>query len=79
MKIKECLAKMKNKEKKNEFKAQNTKWTFTAEVYDEICNERTDTVSRIKEALDYENGFENIDIDKLTPMMKIYCETKEQY
>ena len=22
---------------------------------------------------------ENIDIDKLTPMMKIYCETKEQY
>lgn len=37
MKIKECLAKMKNKEKKNEFKAQNTKWTFTAEVYDEIC------------------------------------------
>ena len=22
---------------------------------------------------------ENIDIDKLTPMMKIYCKTKEQY
>ena len=37
MKIKECLAKMKNKEKKNEFKTQNTKWAFTAEVYDEIC------------------------------------------
>ena len=35
-----------------------------SKVYDEICNERTDTVSRIKEALDYENGFENIDIDK---------------
>ena len=22
---------------------------------------------------------ENIDVERLTPMMKIYCETKEQY
>ena len=28
---------MKNKEEKSELKSQNTKWTFTAEVYDEIC------------------------------------------
>lgn len=28
---------MKNKEKKSTFKDQNTKWIFTAEVYDEIC------------------------------------------
>ena len=36
MKIKGCLAKMKNKEKKNTYKDQNTKWIFTADVYDEI-------------------------------------------
>lgn len=28
---------MKNKNNKREFKAQDTKWIFTAEVYDEIC------------------------------------------
>ena len=42
-----------------------------SKVYDEICNERTDTVSRIKEALDYENGFENIDIDKFLKIKEL--------
>lgn len=37
-----------------------------SKVYNEICNERTNTVSRIKEALDYDNGFANIDIDMCT-------------
>lgn len=32
--------------------------------YVEICRMRTDTVSRIKEAIDYDNDFANIDIDK---------------
>ena len=42
-----------------------------SKVYDKICNERTDTVSRIKEALDYENGFENIDIDKFLKIKEL--------
>lgn len=39
--------------------------------YKEICNERTNTVSRIKEALDYDNGFENIDIDKFLKIKEL--------
>ena len=42
-----------------------------SKVYNEICKERTDTVSRIKEALDYENGFENIDIDKFLKIKEL--------
>lgn len=39
--------------------------------YNEICNKRTDTVSRIKESLDYDNGFENIDIDKFMKIKEL--------
>lgn len=39
--------------------------------YKKICNERTNTVSRIKEALDYDNGFENIDIDKFLKIKEL--------
>lgn len=39
--------------------------------YKEICNKRTDTVSRMKEALDYDNGFENIDIDKFLKIKEL--------
>lgn len=39
--------------------------------YKEICNKRTNTVSRIKKALDYDNGFENIDIDKFLKIREL--------
>lgn len=39
--------------------------------YKEICSQRTDTVSIIKEALDYDNGFENIDIDKFLKIKEL--------
>lgn len=42
-----------------------------SKLYNEICKERTDTVSRIKDALDYENGFENIDIDKFLKIKEL--------
>lgn len=52
------------KEKLKEIREEN-------KVYNEICKERTDTVSRIKEALDYENSFENIDIDKFLKIKEL--------
>lgn len=39
--------------------------------YDGICKRRTDTVSKIKEALDYDNGFANIDIDKFLKIKEL--------
>lgn len=39
--------------------------------YDEICKKRTDTVSKIKEALDYDNSFANIDIDKFLKITEL--------
>lgn len=39
--------------------------------YGDICKMRTDTVSRIKEALDYNNDFENIDIDKFLRLKEL--------
>ncbi len=39
--------------------------------YEEICKKRTNTVSRIKEALDYDNGFVNIDIDKFLKIKEL--------
>lgn len=39
--------------------------------YDEICHKRADTVSKIKEALDYDNGFANIDIDQFLKIKEL--------
>lgn len=39
--------------------------------YEEICKKRTDTVAKIKEAIDYDNGFANINIDKFLKITEL--------
>lgn len=39
--------------------------------YKEICKKRTDTVAKIREAIDYDNDFANIDIDKFLKITEL--------
>lgn len=69
--IKALLSETNEKKRLFDSLKEKLKGIRESKVYNEICKERTDTVSRIKEALDYENGFENIDIDKFLKIKEL--------
>lgn len=69
--IKALLSETNEKKRLFDSLKEKLKEIRDSQDYKEICNERTDTVSRIKEALDYENGFENIDIDKFLKIKEL--------
>lgn len=69
--IKSLLSETNEKKRLFDSLKEKLKEIRDSQDYKGICNERTDTVSRIKEALDYENGFENIDIDKFLKIKEL--------
>lgn len=62
--IKDILSEINKRKELFEGLKNNLKELRTSERYKQICKERDSTVKNIREAIDYDNAFQNINIDE---------------